>query len=89
MNGCGRCQFLQRMNLVTRQTLIVCSRADAIVSGQHRNHYGEVAGLLAITGEIKESMGMSGAKNEIFEQYKKKYLRYSSFQKEMKLYFNI
>ena len=68
---------------------IACSRADAIVSGQHRNHYGEVAGLLAIVGEIKESMGMSGAKGEIFVQYKNKFPRHSSFQKEMKYYFNM
>ena len=67
---------------------IACSIADAIVSGQHRNHYGEVAGLLAIVGEIKESMGMSGAKSEIFVQYKNKFPRHSSFQKEMKYYFN-
>ena len=68
---------------------IVYSRADAIVSGQHRNHYGEVAGLLAIVGEIKESMGMSGAKSEIFVQYKNRFPRHSSFQKEMKYYFNM
>ena len=41
---------------------IVYSRADAIVSGQHRNHYGQSAQLLAIVGEIKESMGENGAK---------------------------
>ena len=68
---------------------IVYSRADAIVSGQHRNHYGEVAGLLAIVGEIKESMGVNGAGREIFVQYKNKYPRHSSFQKEMKYYFNM
>lgn len=68
---------------------IVYSRADAIVSGQHRNHYGEVAGLLAIVGEIKESMGMRGAKSEIFAQYKKKFPRHSSFQNEMRYYFSM
>lgn len=36
---------------------IVYSRADAIVSGQHRRHYGKVAELLALVAEIKESMG--------------------------------
>ena len=51
--------------------------------------YGEVAGLLAIVGEIKESMGVNGAGREIFVQYKKKYPRHSSFQKEMKYYFNM
>ena len=64
-------------------------RADAIVSGQHRSHYGEVAALLAIVGEIKEDMGMQGAKRYIYEQYRKKFPRHSAFQGEMKNYFNI
>ena len=68
---------------------IVYKRADAIVSGQHRGSYGEVAGLLAIVGEIKEDMGMQGAKRNIYEQYKKKFPRHSSFQREMKDYFDI
>lgn len=67
---------------------IVCSRADAIVSGQHRNQYREVAVLLAMTGEIKEDMGEQGAKREIFVEYKRKFPRHSSFQREMKDYFN-
>lgn len=79
----------ERKGYLTWAEKIVYSRADAIVSGQHRNHYGEVAGLLAIVGEIKESMGMSGAGREIFAQYKSKFPRHSSFQKEMKYYFNL
>lgn len=63
---------------------IIYKRADAIVSGQHRSHYGEVAGLLAAVGEIKEDMGMPGAGKYIYEQYKKKFPRHSSFQREMK-----
>lgn len=66
---------------------IVYSRADAIVSGQHRNHYGQVAVLLAMVGEIKEGMGETGAKNRIFADYKSKFPRHSSFQREMKTYF--
>ena len=66
---------------------IVYSRADAIVSGQHRNHYGQSAQLLAIVGEIKESMGENGAKEKIFAEYKRKFPRHSSFQSEMKTYF--
>lgn len=66
---------------------IVYSRADAIVGGQHRNHYGQSAQLLAIVGEIKESMGKSGAKKQIFAEYKRKFPRHSSFQREMKTYF--
>lgn len=67
---------------------IVYSRADAIVGGQHRNHYADSAQLLAIVGEIKENMGLPGSKRKIFEEYKKKFPRHSSFQREMKTYFN-
>lgn len=67
---------------------IVYSRADAIVSGQHRGQYRDVAALLAITAEIKENMGTNNARNEIFALYKKKFPRHSSFQGEMKAYFN-
>lgn len=68
---------------------IVYKRADAIVSGQHRSHYSEAAEFLAIVGEIKESMGRQGAKRYIYEQYRKKFPRHSSFQGEMRAYFNI
>lgn len=66
---------------------IVYSRADALVGGQHRNHYCEAAQLLAIVGEVKEGMGEHGAKGHIFAEYKCKFPRHSSFQKEMKQYF--
>lgn len=66
---------------------IVYKRADAIVSGQHRNHYYEVAALLAIVAEIKENMKLQGAKREIFAEYKRKFPRHSSFQAEMRSYF--
>ena len=58
---------------------IVYSRADAIVGGQHRTHYGQSAQLLAIVGEIKEGMGKSGAKEQIYAEYKRKFPRHSSF----------
>ena len=67
----------------------VYSRADAIVSGKHRNQYAEVAVLLAMVGEIKEDMGTERAREEIFAEYKRKYPRHSSFQKEMKYYFDV
>lgn len=66
---------------------IVYSRADAMVSGQHRRHYGEAAELLALVAEIKESMGETGVKQMIFQEYKKKFPRHSSFQAEMRSYF--
>ena len=68
---------------------IVYARANAIVSGQHRNQYGEIAALLAMIGEIKESMGTQGAAGSIYRQYKSKFPRHSSFQKEMKDYFGM
>lgn len=68
---------------------IVYSRADAIVSGQHRSHYHEVAVLLALTAENKEAMGVQGARQEIFAEYRKKFPRHSSFQGEMKSYFGL
>lgn len=68
---------------------IVYSRADAIVGGQHRRQYAQVAVLLAAVGEVKESMGISRARREIFAEYKRKYPRHFSFQREMKTYFNM
>lgn len=67
---------------------IVYSRADAIVSGQHRNHYGASAELLAMVAEIKEDMGTPGARQMVFAEYKRKFPRHSSFQAEMKYYFD-
>ncbi len=65
----------------------VYSRADAIVSGKHRNQYAEVAVLPSMVGEIKQDMGTERAREEIFAEYKRKYPRHSSFQKEIKYYF--
>ncbi len=76
-----------RRKYLTWAEKIVYSRADAIVSGQHRNQYREVAVLLAMIGEIKEDMGEQGAKKEVFMEYKRKFPRHSSFQSEMKDYF--
>lgn len=59
------------------------------IGGQHRAHYGEVAALLAMVAEIKESMGMQGVKQGIFAEYKRKFPRHSSFQAEMKNYFGV
>jgi len=68
---------------------IIHSRAEAIVKGLHRRQYGEVAALLAMVAEIKESMGIQNAKERIYLEYKKNYPRHSSFQSEMTYYFDI
>ena len=39
--------------------------------------------------EIKEQMGEKGMRQEIFAIYKRKFPRHSSFQGEMRTYFNI
>lgn len=54
------------------------------MGGQHRGHYRDVAMLLAVTAEIKESLEEKGAKQEIFAEYKKKFPRHSLFQTEIK-----
>ncbi len=61
--------------------------AKDCIDDRRYTDYGESAQLLAIVGEIKESMGSSGAKAPIFAEYKRKFPRHSSFQKEMKTYF--
>ena len=65
---------------------ILYKRADAIVGGKFRNHYRETALLLAALGEVKESMGIKGAKSAIQMKFKRKYPRHSAFQSEMRIW---
>lgn len=67
----------------------VHSRADALVSGKYRRHYGEAAALLAAAAEIEKDLGTPGAMRETFAEYKKKFPRHSSFQAEMRKYFSM
>lgn len=66
---------------------IIHARADAIVSGQFRKHYGESAALLAALGDIKRFWGDAEEKGRIRAEYKRKFPRHSSFQAEMRSYF--
>ncbi len=68
---------------------IVFSRADAIVGGQFRNHYGSVAVMLAALGDIKQSWGDFSYKQQVRAEYKRKFPRHSSFQGEMREYFGL
>ncbi|WP_455502912.1 hypothetical protein [Blautia sp.] len=79
----------EKKQYLTWAEKIVHSRAEAIVGGQHRRQYGDVAVLLAMIAEIKEQMGEKGMRQEIFAIYKRKFPRHSSFQAEMKNYFGI
>lgn len=68
---------------------IVYKRADAIVSGQHRRQYGQVAALLAMIAEIKKEKNIIEDSKELYYRYKKKFPRHSAFQAEMKRYFEM
>ncbi len=50
-----------------------------MIAGQHRRHYRDFAVLLAAIAGVKEDMGETGAKQEIFALYKQKFPRHSSF----------
>lgn len=65
---------------------IIRKRVDAIVGGQHRAQYGEVAALLGAVAEIRESWGERGVKHSVRQEYKNKYPRHSSFQGQLNLY---
>lgn len=54
-------------------------RVKAIVSGQHRKHYESVAALAAALGEVKESLGAKGAKEETLQSYRMQFPKHSSF----------
>ena len=79
----------EKMKYLAWAEKIVYSRADAIVDKQRRNHYAEVAVLLAMVAEIKENMGEQGFRNKVFAEYKRKFPRHSAFQSEMRNYFGI
>lgn len=61
-------------------------RVKAIVSGQHRRHYGSVAALATALGEVRESRGELSAKDQILLNYRAEFPRYSSFHAELRAY---
>ncbi len=65
---------------------LIDMRVKAIVSGQHRRHYGSVAALAAALGEVKESRGELFAKDRILLGYRAKFPRHSSFHAELRAY---
>ena len=65
---------------------LIHMRVRAIVSGQHRNHYGSVAALAAALGEVKESRGELFAKDRILLNYRAEFPRHSSFHAELRAY---
>ena len=66
-------------------TKIVDKRVDAIVSNGHRKSYFKAAILVVGLGEVLESNNMQ-KKEEFINLYHKKYVRRSSFRKELNKY---
>lgn len=64
---------------------LVDKRVKAIVGGKFNNHYGSVAQLASAMGEVKESLGEKGAKQEILLHYKKTFPRHSSFHEALRM----
>lgn len=65
---------------------VIDKRIDGIIGGKYRRKYKDVALLAAALGEVKESLGMDGAKKAIINRYLKKYPRHSSFKASLNEY---
>ena len=61
-------------------------RVSGIMDANKRNYYGECAEFIAAFGEMKESLGIPGAKARIMENYKVEYSRRRAFHEELRRY---
>lgn len=61
-------------------------RTEGIMNANRRNYYGECAAYIAALGEIRESLGESGAKQRLMTSYKNTYSRRSAFREELRGY---
>lgn len=71
---------------VKRITTLLEKRTEGIMDANRRNYYGECAAYIAALGEVRESMGETGAKQRLMTSYKDKYSRRSAFREEMRNY---
>lgn len=62
--------------------MLIDRRLRAIISGQRRACYGNVAAL----GEVKESWGDAGACSRILLGYRQAFPRHSAFREELRRY---
>ena len=53
------------------------------MDANRRNYYGECAAYIAALGEVRESMGETGAKQRLMTSYKDTYPRRSAFREEV------
>ncbi len=58
-------------------------RADAVVGGGYSNSYYKVAEMVVYFGEVLNSLGENGARDNIIESYRKMHSRKSKFKREM------
>ena len=75
-----------RERAIKRITTLLEKRTEAIMGANRRNYYGECAAYIAALGEVRESLGGTGAKQRLMTLYKDKYPRRSAFREEMRIY---
>lgn len=77
---------VQEKSFLSVMEKLVDKRVKAIISGQHRGHYHNVAALAAALGEVRESMGMPSGKERTMQKYREEFPRHSSFHAELRSY---
>ncbi len=60
------------------------NRVTAIINGQFRGKYEDIAILITAIGEVKESLGEDLAKSTLLEAYHKKYPRHNAFRAQLR-----
>lgn len=71
---------------VKKITALLKKRTAGIMDANRRNYYGECAAYIAALGEVRESMGETGAKQRLMTSYKDMYPRRNAFREEMRRY---
>lgn len=65
---------------------LVTKRLNGIMEGNYRKYYGECAGYIAALGEVRESRGENGDKQNAMAEYKALYSRRTAFHKELRAF---
>lgn len=66
--------------------IMMRNRVAAIMKDNRRNYYEECAIFIAAIGEVRESLGQVGAKQELMMSYRKQYYRKRNFTKALRVY---
>ncbi len=74
----------QQENIIIHLLVLLDLRVNAIVSQQKRNYYGECAEMIAAIGEVMESRGQEGRKQQLLLEYKCRFPRHVAFIRELK-----